>query len=162
MAEAPSFWDHTSGPGSAPLRRTLLTPVSWLYQTGAALRAATSSARKVRAPVVCVGNVTLGGTGKTPVAIAILRHLREKGVNAHGLSRGYRGRKSGPLQVDPDKHDYRDVGDEPLLLARVDAIITFPEDADSREGLLALADQAMFHIKQTGKGAIGVAPPSSF
>jgi diguanylate cyclase (GGDEF)-like protein/PAS domain S-box-containing protein len=41
-------------------------------------------------------------------------------------------------------------------------VATFPEDADSREGLLALADRAMFHIKQTGKGAIGVAPPSSF
>jgi tetraacyldisaccharide 4'-kinase len=101
------------------MRRALLTPVSWLYQSGAALRAATTSPYKASAPVVCVGNVTLGGAGKTPVAIAILKHLREKGVDAHGLSRGYGGRRAGPLLVDPDKHDYREVGDESLLLARV-------------------------------------------
>ena len=118
MAEAPDFWNHREGPGSAPVRRALLTPVSWLYQSGAALRAATSHPYKASAPVICVGNVTLGGAGKTPVAIAILKHLREKGIDAHGLSRGYGGRRSGPLLVDANAHDYRDVGDEALLLAR--------------------------------------------
>ena len=118
MVEAPTFWNHQSGPDAAPMRRALLTPVSWIYQSGAALRAAASSAYKAPAPVICVGNVTLGGAGKTPVAIAILKHLRAKGVDAHGLSRGYGGRHAGPLLVDPEKHSYTDVGDEPLLLAR--------------------------------------------
>jgi tetraacyldisaccharide 4'-kinase len=118
MGEAPDFWNHRDGPGSAPVRRALLTPVSWLYQSGAALRAATSHPYKASAPVICVGNVTLGGAGKTPVAIAILKHLRDKGIDAHGLSRGYGGRRTGPLLVDPDAHDYREVGDEALLLAR--------------------------------------------
>jgi tetraacyldisaccharide 4'-kinase len=118
MGEAPEFWNHRNGPGSAPVRTALLTPVSWLYQSGAALRTATSRAYKASAPVICVGNVTLGGAGKTPVAIAILRHLRSKGVDAHGLSRGYGGRKAGPLLVNPETHDSDDVGDEPLLLSR--------------------------------------------
>jgi tetraacyldisaccharide 4'-kinase len=118
MAEAPEFWNLRSGPGSAPLRRTLLTPLSWVYQSGAALRAATTRPYRAPVPVVCVGGVTLGGAGKTPVAIAILQHLRSKGVEAHGLSRGYGGRRSGPLLVDPEAHDARDVGDEALLLAR--------------------------------------------
>lgn len=118
MPEAPAFWNLREGPGSAPLARTLLTPVSWLYQSGAAARALVSQAYHAPAPVICVGNVTLGGTGKTPVAIAILKRLREKGIEAHALSRGYGGRKTGPIQVDLDKHDFKDVGDEPLLLAR--------------------------------------------
>lgn len=118
MGEAPEFWNHLNGPGSAPVRRALLTPVSWVYQSGAALRAATSRAYKASAPVICVGNVTLGGAGKTPVAIAILRHLRDKGVDAHALSRGYGGRLGGPVLVDPETHAYKDVGDEALLLAR--------------------------------------------
>jgi tetraacyldisaccharide 4'-kinase len=101
------------------MRRALLTPVSWLYQSGAALRAATSRAYRPAAPVICVGNVTLGGAGKTPVTMAILKRLRERGLEAHALSRGYGGRRTGPLLVDPEKHDYRDVGDEPLLLTRV-------------------------------------------
>jgi len=118
MRDAPLFWNHRDGPGSAPLARTLLTPVSWLYQTGSVVRSALSQAYRTTAPVICVGNVTLGGAGKTPVAIAILKRLREKGYNVHALSRGYGGRKSGPLLVDPETHTYKDVGDEPLLLAR--------------------------------------------
>jgi tetraacyldisaccharide 4'-kinase len=119
MSDAPDFWNHADGPGSAPMRRALLTPVSWLYQSGSAIRNATAQAYRASAPVICVGNVTLGGAGKTPVAIEILTRLRAKGVEAHAVTRGYGGRKTGPLLVDPEEHDFRDVGDEALLLTRV-------------------------------------------
>ena len=69
-------------------------------------------------PVFCIGNLTAGGAGKTPVALSILHRLIERGRMAQALSRGYGGRMKGPLLVDIDRDDAGDVGDEPLLLAR--------------------------------------------
>ncbi|MGB6317817.1 MAG: tetraacyldisaccharide 4'-kinase, partial [Litorimonas sp.] len=68
-------------------------------------------------PVICVGNATLGGTGKTPVAIYLLKSLRRMGVNAHALTRGYGGQLKGPVPVNP-RHTAEEVGDEPLMIAR--------------------------------------------
>ncbi len=116
--QAPEFWNHRRGPGSSPVTRTLLEPLSWIYQAGATVKASAVKPFRPSAPVVCVGNLTLGGTGKTPVTIALLERLKAKGVTAHALTRGYGGRKRGPLRVDGDVHTYEDVGDEPLLLAR--------------------------------------------
>lgn len=116
--QAPEFWNHRSGPEAAVLTRTLLEPVSWIYQAGAKARAFTSRAYRPPAPIVCVGNVTLGGVGKTPVSLAILKRLKTSGVAAHALTRGYGGKLRGPVQVDEDAHDFADVGDEPLLLSR--------------------------------------------
>ena len=70
-------------------------------------------------PVVCIGNLTVGGAGKTPLALALARLLAAAGDAPILLSRGYRGRLAGPLRVDPARHRAADVGDEPLLLARV-------------------------------------------
>jgi tetraacyldisaccharide 4'-kinase len=74
--------------------------------------------QRARAIVVCIGNLTVGGAGKTPTAIAVARLLRDAGANPAFLTRGYGGRLAGPLIVAPT-HSAIDVGDEPLLLARV-------------------------------------------
>jgi tetraacyldisaccharide 4'-kinase len=112
----PRWWYVRRPP--APVLRALLTPASWAWTAATARRIARATPVDVGVPVICVGNLTVGGTGKTPVAREILRRLAAAGVAAHGLSRGYGGRLPGPLRVDPDRHDAGDVGDEPLMLAR--------------------------------------------
>ncbi len=116
----PHFWTVTDrgARASAPITRLLLTPVSTLYAALGARRIAKASPFKADIPVICVGNLTLGGTGKTPVAENIRSLLTERGMRAATLSRGYRGKLKGPIQVDPALHTAQDVGDEPLLLAQ--------------------------------------------
>jgi tetraacyldisaccharide 4'-kinase len=70
-------------------------------------------------PVICVGNLTHGGAGKTPTALAVGALLNNAGAKPFFLSRGYGARLGGPVQVDPAGHSAADVGDEPLLLARI-------------------------------------------
>jgi tetraacyldisaccharide 4'-kinase len=110
----PEFWRaDASGRDSALVLRGLLTPVSWAYAWVAAQRIATTRPRHAPVPVICVGNLTVGGAGKTPITRALRAKL---GPNAHTLSRGYGGRVEGPLRVTRDM-DAREVGDEPLLHA---------------------------------------------
>lgn len=113
----PEFWNVRDGRDSAPMIRLLLTPFSWVYGWAAARRIKTTQSFDVGIPVICVGNATLGGTGKTPIAIYLLKSLRRMGLNAVGLTRGYGGHEKGPIPV-RDTHSAADVGDEPLLLAR--------------------------------------------
>ena len=110
--KAPGFWQTDSIPA------TLLTPVSWAYAAGAALHRAVRTAQQTPIPVLCVGNLVVGGAGKTPVALSIASRLIAQGKVVHFLTRGYGGREAGPLRVDPANHDATAVGDEPLLLAR--------------------------------------------
>ena len=110
----PEFWRaDAKGRDAGYALRALLTPVSWAYEWAAAQRIRATTPRHAPVPVICVGNFTLGGAGKTPVTRALRRKL---GPNAHTLSRGYGGRLEGPLRVTPDM-DAREVGDEPLLHA---------------------------------------------
>jgi tetraacyldisaccharide 4'-kinase len=73
---------------------------------------------RTTAPVVCVGNFTAGGAGKTPTVRWIAGWASEAGLSPVVLSRGYGGRLRGPVLVDLAKHDASDVGDEPLIIAR--------------------------------------------
>jgi len=110
----PEFWRaDVSGRDSALALRALLTPVSWAYAWATARRIETTISRRVSVPVICVGNFTVGGAGKTPITRALRAKL---GPNAHTLSRGYGGRVAGPLRVTPDMQA-SEVGDEPLLHA---------------------------------------------
>jgi len=107
----PAFWWR---PGSG----TLLSPLGGIYGIAAALRMR-SKGRLAGVPVICLGNFTVGGAGKTPAALAVGRLLLAAHERLFFLSRGYGGRLAGPVRVDPAVHTAAAVGDEPLLLARL-------------------------------------------
>ena len=111
---ARKFW-NTKG-----LLSTALLPVAWGWRFGAMVKAATSSVTHAGIPVICVGNLVAGGAGKTPVALWLMQYLAERGIKGGVfLSRGYGGHVTGPHLVAPQTDLAADVGDEPLLLARV-------------------------------------------
>jgi tetraacyldisaccharide 4'-kinase len=113
----PRWWYVRRG-APAPITRALLKPLSWLWAAATARRIARVTPQEAGVAVICVGNLTVGGAGKTPVARAILARLRRQGVEAHGLSRGHGGKLAGPLRVNPTLHSAADVGDEPLMLSQ--------------------------------------------
>lgn len=108
----PAFWWQPPGAAAA-----LLAPLAALYGLVASRRLRGPGAR-ADVPVICVGNPTVGGAGKTPAVIAIARLLAGAGEAPVLLSRGYGGRLAGPVRVDAARHRAAYVGDEPLLLAR--------------------------------------------
>jgi tetraacyldisaccharide 4'-kinase len=110
-------WWYERGRRRASPTRLLLKPIAAVWAGVTARRIARTRPFDPGVPVICVGGLTLGGTGKTPVVREILDRLAARGVTAHALSRGYGGRRSGPLRVDPTQHTAGDVGDEPLMLA---------------------------------------------
>jgi tetraacyldisaccharide 4'-kinase len=116
----PAFWWRNSGilPG---LLSTLLAPVAAGYGIAAARRMRGQGPHigaRAGVPVICVGNFTLGGSGKTPTAIAIAGMLAAAGHKPALLTRGYGGAEAGPVIVDPHHDDAAKVGDEALLLAQ--------------------------------------------
>ena len=101
---------------------SVLQPLSWLY--GAVVSARRKAYERgwarsygVRRPVIVVGNLTVGGTGKTPLTIWLANHLRQRGFEVGLVSRGY-GREQGGLRTVTYKSHWRAVGDEPLVLHR--------------------------------------------
>ena len=110
-------WWYRRDRGHAPFARMLLKPASWIWAAATARRIARTVPAEAECAVMSIGNLTVGGSGKTPVAREVLRLLRDAGVPAAALSRGYGGRLQGPVQVDPAVHTAADVGDEPLMLA---------------------------------------------
>lgn len=136
--KTPKFWYEPSGTLSS-----LLYPLSVVYLTGHRLYqylAKKSKPYKSSVPVICLGNVVMGGSGKTPTALAlydlvIKKKIAEKPVF---LTRGYGGDCVNGTVVDLDKHTYKDVGDEALLLARKGitiAAVSRPQGAKIAEQL---------------------------
>ena len=117
----PRFWARDVDPKSreaAPLLRFMLSPLAWTYGAVTRRKIARVTPHKVSATVICIGNLTAGGVGKSPVVAALRDHIQSTyNLRVATLSRGYKGKLSGPLQVDLDKHTASDVGDEPLMLA---------------------------------------------
>src|SRR5262245_13024089 len=109
---APRFWWEKPGAMAA-----LLSPFAAIYGAIAARRLKQKGA-SAGIPVICVGNPTVGGAGKTPAAMSIAKMLIEAGERPYFLTRGYGGRLAGPVLVEAGQTAVQ-VGDEPLLLARI-------------------------------------------
>ena len=127
MMREPSFWWREPG-----IAAHALAPFSALYGAVAQARLRRRGHR-ASVPVVCIGNLTVGGAGKTPTAMTTARILKSMGELPVFLTRGYGGTLAGPLEVDPTHHNANLIGDEPLLLALVAPTIVArarPEGAD--------------------------------
>lgn len=114
MIAAPSFWWRKPG-----WQAMCLAPIGFLYGLISAYRMRHARGFAAAVPVLCIGNFTLGGAGKTPTALALANAAKGMGLTPGFLSRGYGGSISAAVLVDPARHTALEVGDEPLLLAQV-------------------------------------------
>ncbi len=131
VSEAPPFWWKKSD-----WRAWALYPLSWIYGSIARARLEKAPRVPVGAPVICVGNFTVGGAGKTPTALALAEAARKAGASPGFLSRGYRGSLRTTTLVDPSRHNARDVGDEPMLLAARAPTVVSPDRLDGARHLI--------------------------
>src|SRR5215831_9850477 len=112
LMRPPDFWTRTDLLSRFSV--AALAPIGVLYGASVGWRARFAKPARMQAKIVCVGNLTVGGTGKTPVAIAIVTELRAHGFNVWCLSRGYGGCLKGPVVVEVGRHSAIETGDEPL------------------------------------------------
>jgi tetraacyldisaccharide 4'-kinase len=132
--KTPAWW-YKRGAQGAPWWRPALWPLSLIWRAVNDAKRAKATPYRSKLFVISVGNLTLGGSGKTPITAEILRLLS----GAIGLSKGYGGTLAGPVRVDPTTHTATEVGDEPLMLAQH---APFMIAKDRAAGLKALEDQA--------------------
>jgi tetraacyldisaccharide 4'-kinase len=127
--ETPPYWYNEHPP---PLLARAIAP---LYESVRKAHVALASKQTTKAalPVICIGNATMGGAGKTPATIALTKLLQDAGITKkpHILTRGYGRSGKAPTLVNADTHDHHDVGDEALLLARAAPTIV---SADRNKG----------------------------
>jgi tetraacyldisaccharide 4'-kinase len=135
----PDFWKRTDA--AARLTSAILAPLGWIYGATVAYRAKRARPYRSRAKVICVGNLTVGGTGKTPIALEIARLLLSRNRRVVFLTRGYGGHVQGARFVAASDR-FADVGDEPLLLAAVAPVIVSRDRAAGAR----LADEQGFDV----------------
>ncbi len=144
-----------------PAARPLLWPLVPAYRLGLSLRemqlrSGLKPVRRLRWPVVSVGNLSTGGSGKTPLTIALARALAARGVEVDVLSRGYGRRRSAlPLLVDPGG-TAEDFGDEPLVIAREAGVPVYVAAKRYEAGLMAEGEQARERISESASQRVGI------
>ena len=113
----PKFW-YGNKDKDKPAWMDALSPIGELYAWTGRMRERLVKPSRTVIPVICIGNLTAGGTGKTPITLTIAQRLKEMGESPVILSKGYGGSHDGPIKVNPELNTAAEVGDEPLLLAR--------------------------------------------
>lgn len=134
--KTPAFWQKKGWQHRA------LSPFSALYQWGYNIRRLWVKPAPASARILCIGNLTLGGSGKTPVALALGERISTRFPNACYLTKGYKGKLHGPVLVSA-QHTAEDVGDEPLLLMRTLPTIMAK---NRRQGLAFAEARGFTHI----------------
>ena len=109
---APGFWHAEPG-----LLSAALAPLGGLYAAATRRRLKQGTRARVGVPIICIGNLNAGGTGKTPTVIAFAERLVARGIAVHAVTRGHGGTEQGPLRVDARQHSAAQTGDEALLIA---------------------------------------------
>lgn len=118
--KTPRFWQSD---GLVPM---LLTPFAWIYGAATQWRLKLKTPHKCKAKVICIGNITAGGVGKTPVAMAMAEKYLKEGKKVFFVTRGYKGKLKNIL-VDLEKHTPEETGDEARLLAGIAPTIIAPQ-----------------------------------
>jgi tetraacyldisaccharide 4'-kinase len=145
-ASEPSWW---YGPGGG-WQTALLSPIGAIVGAIASRRLQNAKPYRSALTVICVGNFTAGGSGKTPLALLLAKLVADDGREPWFLSRGYGGRLKGPVRVDTALHSASDVGDEPLLLARAAPTVIARNRREGAETIEALASKKAVIIMDDG------------
>lgn len=128
--KTPNFWKQNNWLSN------ILLPLSTIYATATKLRIKLHSPYKAKCPVICIGNLTAGGTGKTPVSLSVAEMLQNMGKKPFFISRGYGGRIHN-VMVNKQVHTPKQVGDEPLLLAEQAPTVVNPDRATAAQMAIA-------------------------
>lgn len=129
--KTPDFWHSNSTIAK------FLAPLGWIYGTLTQLRIKTHKSPKVTVPVICIGNITVGGSGKTPVSLSIARMLETEMFHPFFVTRGYGGKLQN-VMVNNRKHTAYEVGDEPLLLSKQAPVVV---NANRYKGALTAIEE---------------------
>lgn len=149
--EEPKWWYGASASGRlGSLAARLLRPFGDIYGAVAEARFRRQIPYRAALPVVCIGNFTAGGTGKTPLTRFLVEHLLSLGEQPACLTRGYGGRLAGPVWVDVAQHGAADVGDEPLLLAKTAPVMVSRHRAEGVRAIEAGEPKATVIVMDDG------------
>ena len=131
--KAPQFWYEPN-----TWKAKFLYPLGYFYNLLTLLRGKLAKPQSYSCLTICIGNLNVGGSGKTPTTIALAQHFLKKGLQVHVVSRGYKGKFQGTFLVDPQKHKSDEVGDEPLLMSEFTSVWV----SNKRKNGIAAAENA--------------------